>query len=278
MNYRHLYHAGNFADVFKHIILVALLESLQKKENAFCFLETHAGAGSYDLTSSAAQKGKEFENGIFKLISEKNKPPLVETYLSIVRQNNPDSTDLRFYPGSPYFAKQLLRPQDRMILSELHKETFLSLKKYIPPNKQIALHHQDGYETLNAFLPPKERRGLVLIDPPYEQSDESTTTIKQLVNALQRFETGIYALWYPIKTRAQTDTFHRKIQSQISRPTLSAELSIFPEDTPTHLNGSGMLIVNPPWLLDNQLKIVLPWLLSKLNVSHGQYKLKFIVK
>jgi 23S rRNA (adenine2030-N6)-methyltransferase len=267
MNYRHIYHAGNFADAFKHIILISLLQSLQRKETGFCYLETHAGIGRYELTSSAAQKSKEFENGIKKIFNGANPPVLIQDYLASVKKLNPEET-LDLYPGSPYFAKQFLRPQDRMVLSELHPEDYQTLKNFFARDKQVAVHHQDGYQSLKAFLPPKERRGLILIDPPYEKPDELAALPGILAQTMKRFETGLYAVWFPIKTRAQLKYFYRQLEVKINKPMLLAELCIYSESVPTQLNGCGMLIVNPPWQFDQEVKLLLPWLWKTLSINN----------
>lgn len=273
MNYRHSYHAGSFADVFKHIILVALTQAFLRKNTPFCYLDTHAGAGYYDLSAEAAQKNKEFETGINKIISQQNMPELIKDYVACV-QKHPEKIKL-FYPGSPYVVKQLLRPQDRMILSELHPEEFQSLKKIFGHDKQVSVHLQDGYQSLKAFLPPKERRGFVLIDPPYEQKDEFEKLTSTLSQTIKRWDTGVYAIWYPIKNRSAVNRFLQHIKEKISRPTLIAELSIYPEDMLLSLIGTGMLIINPPWQLDQKLKEILPWLWQSLSVNHqGQFKIE----
>ncbi len=273
MNYRHLYHAGNFTDVFKHIVLVALIQSLLKKDNAFCFIDTHAGIGLYDLFSTEAQKTKEFLLGIEKIAQHANPPELIKAYLACVRTANKSSDTLQFYPGSPAIVDYFLRPQDRMVLTELHEADYLQLKKTFPHDKQIAIHHQDGYQGLKAFLPPKERRGLVLIDPPYEKPDELENLLSILPAAVKRWETGIFALWYPIKERLALERFLTSLKAKLTRPTCVTELSIYAENLPTHLNGSGMIIVNPPWQLDQTLKNNLPWLWEALS-PHKQGKIK----
>lgn len=273
MNYRHGYHAGNFSDVFKHIILIALIKSFLRKDSAFCFLDTHAGIGQYDLTAEAAQKTKEYETGIEKIFAAQSNNEIIQTYLDSVKSLNP-TEHLQLYPGSPYFVRQLLREQDRMILCELQEEEHITLKKFFHHDKQIAIHCQDAYQALKAFLPPKERRGLVLIDPPYEKHDEFDALLSALPQAVTRWETGVFALWYPIKERRATDRFLEKLRSKISRPTLTIELSVHPDNISTHLNGSGMFIVNTPWQLDQQVQEFLPWLWKLLSVDgKGRYHL-----
>lgn len=265
MNYRHAYHAGNFADVFKHVVLVALTQALLRKDTAFCYVDTHAGAGSYDLSSIAAQKTKEAALGIGKIIAQPNPPALVQDYLRCV---SPE-----IYPGSPLIVRQLLRAQDRMVLSELHPEELAQLRKVFRDDKLVAVHLQDGYQSLKAFLPPKERRGLVLIDPPYEKTDEFEQLAKTLPMAVERWETGVFALWYPLKNRAVVERFQRTMQDRIARPLLFAELSIYAEDSAMSLNGSGMMIINPPWKLAEELQDVLPWLWKVMSVEkQGRFR------
>lgn len=272
MNYRHLYHAGNFADVVKHLVVVGLISSLLRKETPFCFLDTHAGAGYYDLLSEPAKKNKEYLLGIMKIIAQENHPSLVKRYLSCIQKINSQLSQsrfasLRYYSGSPLLVRSLLRPQDRIIATELHPQEFQELKKSCGHDKQIFLHSMDGYHGLKAFLPPKERRGLVLIDPPYENPQEFKHILLALGPALKRWETGIFAIWYPIKEKATTQHFHHLLKEAIQRPLLAVELSIYPEDLPSHLNGCGMVIINPPWQFEQEMNKVMPWLWRKLSMS-----------
>jgi 23S rRNA (adenine2030-N6)-methyltransferase len=278
MNYRHSYHAGNFADVFKHIVLTALLEALLGKDKPFCFIDTHAGVGQYDLRGEPSQKSQEYVTGIEKVWHTYNAPALVNTYLDCVNKlNSADPEKLRYYPGSPMLAQHFMRPDDRMVLTELHADDYALLKQNFSRAKRTSVQHLDGYQALKAFLPPPERRGLVLIDPPYEQPDELMQMIATLCAALERWETGIYALWYPIKEYRATERFLLSIQQRITRPMLCAELSIFPENLATHLNGSGMLIINPPYQLETTLQPALKWLWETLSPDKkGRYGLKML--
>jgi 23S rRNA (adenine2030-N6)-methyltransferase len=278
MNYSHSYHAGNFADVFKHIVLLALIKSFLRKENGFCYLDTHAGAGSYDLFAESAQKTKEFESGITKLFHKEHPPQLIKQYLSCVQRINNRLTqsmisNLRYYPGSPTLAHYFLRPQDRMILIELHPQEAQLLKRSYTSDPRVSVHLKDGYQSLKAFLPPKERRGLILIDPPYERPHEFADIVTTLPIALKRFATGTYAIWYPIKDRASIDRFHHAVKEIVKQPIFVAELSIYQEVSPLHLNGSGMLIINPPWQFDRQVQDFLPWLWKNLSYQgQGQFR------
>lgn len=273
MNYSHSYHAGNFADVFKHAILVSLIQALQRKENAFCYIDTHAGAGLYDLSSLAASKGKEYASGISLVLKDKTLPGLIKTYIGCVQKMNPQP-GLRYYPGSPSIARSLLRPQDRAVLSELHPRVFQTLKDSFEHDKQVSAHLLDGYQSLKAFLPPKERRALILIDPPYEQPNELAHIAATLPMALKRFATGVYAIWYPIKDRPPIERFYQTLKDSIEQPMLAVEFSIYPETSAQHLNGCGMIIINPPWQLDDQIKSYLPQLWSTLSQKNlGQQRL-----
>ena len=271
MNYKHVYHAGGFADVTKHVILMALINAFKRKDTPFCYIDTHAGAGIYDLFSEFAGKTKEYEHGIEKVIAQDRPPLLIKHYLKDIHDINNKLTDakfssLRYYPGSPLIAKHIMRPQDRMVVCELHPEEYQSLRRSFGGDKQVAVHHTDGYLGLKAFLPPKERRGLVLIDPPYEDPDEFTRLVRTLPAALKRFETGTYAIWYPIKEKAHVERFYHALEEKISHPIFVIELSIFP-DLPSHLNGSGLAVINPPWQFDTSVQEVLPWLWKALTIN-----------
>jgi 23S rRNA (adenine2030-N6)-methyltransferase len=282
MNYGHSYHAGNFADVLKHYILVLLIKSLLRKENGFCFIDTHAGPGFYDLFAESAQKNKEYQLGIGKLFT-KNPHPNIKQYLAAVtrinsRLSQSQFSSLRYYPGSPMIVRHFLRPQDRMILSELLPSDYQRLKVNFARDTHVSTHLLDGYRGLKGFLPPKERRGLVLIDPPYERPNELQFIAGILPLALERFATGIFAVWYPIKDRPPIERFYRELKENIQKPMLAIELSIYSENSPLHLNGSGMLIINPPWQLEQEAKESLPGLWKNLSIQNqGQYRIHRLV-
>jgi len=272
MNYRHGYHAGSYTDVVKHVVLTALITSLAKKETPFCYIDTHAGRGYYDLYSNSAQKTNEFKGGIEKIIQAANPPSLIKTYLHCVHEVNNKLTQsgyssLRYYPGSPMIARMLARAHERIIACELHPEEYQALKTTFANDKQVAVHHQDGFQGLKAFLPPHERRGLVLIDPPYEDPDEFTRIAHALPAALKRWETGMYAIWYPIKEKYQVERFYKTLTTTIQKPILAIELTIYP-DLPNHLNGCGMVVINPPWQLDATLNDTLPWAWNALTINN----------
>jgi len=277
MNYRHSYHAGNFADVIKHVTLIALLSALQNKEKPLCYIDTHAGTGFYDLFSEQAKKTHEYTGGIEKVIQCERPPAVVKRYLDCVHEINNRLSDakfasLRYYPGSPLIARQLLRPHDNIIACELHPEEYQLLKNTFAGDKRVAVHHLDGFLGLKAFLPPAERRGLILIDPPYENPDEYTRIVHSLPFALKRFPTGIYAIWYPIKEKADTERFYNALNKNIPLPIFVMELTIYP-DLPQHLNGCGLAIINPPWQFEQTVDEFLPWLWKALTINdQGAYR------
>lgn len=255
MNYRHIYHAGNFADVFKHVILVQLLQSLARKDAGFAYLETHAGAGRYDLHAPPARKSGEYRTGIERVWGRATGGGLGD-YLAVVAVQNPDG-DLRCYPGSPRIARALLRAQDRMRLAEQLPEACAALKSEFAGDRQVSVTCGDGYAALKAWLPPRERRGLVLLDPSYESQDEWEHMRCALALARRRWAQGIYALWYPLKAGTPLGRFKAALVADGWRNILQAELMISPPDTPFRLNGCGMLIYNPPWQLDTRLPALL---------------------
>jgi 23S rRNA (adenine2030-N6)-methyltransferase len=281
MNYRHHYHAGNFADVLKHTVLIALIQELLKKPTPFCYLDTHAGAGTYDLYADIAEKNKEYSTGISKIIDQEQMPKLIRQYLHCIRHINNDLahsrfSSLRYYPGSPLIARYFLRPYDRLIACDLQPQEYQLLKQALANDKRCAVHHLDGYLSLKAMLPPREKRALILIDPPYENHDEFQRLLQALPIALQRFATGIYAIWYPLKERVVVERFLSTIKGKINKLCLNIELSIY-NDLPNHLNGCGMLIINPPWKFNQVVQTFLPYLWDVLNVGkQGAFKVHLL--
>ncbi len=264
LSYRHGFHAGNFADVFKHIILSLLVRAQLRKDKPFFYLDTHAGAGCYELGSAMAQKNREFAGGIARLWKLAEVPDAVRVYLEAVQAVNA-TPELHSYPGSPRITRHFLRPKDRMILCELHSKEAEHLQSEFHGDRQVATHNIDGYQGLRAFLPPVEKRGLILIDPAFELKDERARLLEAIIQAHKRFATGVYAIWYPIQDRQAVDWFHRQLVRSGIRNILAAELRIFDEDLPLRLNGTGMAIINPPWRLDEELKTLGPWLWSVLS-------------
>lgn len=276
LSYRHGFHAGNFADVFKHVLLVRLIQALRKKDKPFRVLDTHAGAGRYDLDSAPARKNREFADGIGRLWHRPAPNPELGDYLDRVRALNPDG-DLRWYPGSPRIARDLLRPNDRLVLTELHPSEFPLLKAEFSGDRQVAVHHADGYAALEAFLPPPERRGLVLLDPAYEFKGEFERLAEAVRRIHRRWATGMIAIWYPILDRQSSLRFQRILRESGIPAILCAELGLYPYEGPPGLHGCGMIVINPPWKLDETLNCLLPELLRQLRVGPtGQTRLEWL--
>ena len=270
MNYRHAFHAGNFADVLKHAILIDLLAALKEKPAAFCYVDTHAGRGSYDLRGQEAERTREYVDGVQRLLGATNLPPTLDAYVKLVRSFGADKAGaLVHYPGSPVIADSLMRVHDRGILCELHAEEAAALRSSLRGASRFAIHQRDGYSALNALLPPAQKRGLVLIDPPYEsQAGEYVHIQDALENALARWPNAIYAIWYPIKLREVIAPFHRWLcKNTGASDVLVAELLLHPDNSGLRLNGCGVAIVNPPWQFDQQVRKWLPRLSGLLTQS-----------
>ena len=272
MNYRHDFHAGGFADVIKHIVLVRMLAYLQEKPAAFRVIDTHAGAGVYDLTSDEARRGGESLTGIARIMqarfSEKTEP-LLKPYLDIIRAFNPQR-DLKAYPGSPLIARALLRPQDRLTACEVEPKARKRLIEALRRDTQARVVDLDGWTALPAFVPPNERRGLVLIDPSFEQKDEFERLAAGFSEAFAKWPTGSYLLWYPVKSRRATDGLARHVAAVAgaAKPLgkcLRLEFSVAPQAASPGLVSTGLLIVNPPWTLMGELKAILPELEKPLG-------------
>ncbi len=248
MNYRHAFHAGNFADVHKHVLLIGLLELLMRKETPLCVIDSHAGRGVYDLGQVAAQRSGEYREGIARLPEAKRtQHAWIRAYLQQVQKLRQGGPALS-YPGSPALIAARLRTQDRGLLIEREHEEAEALRAWARTQARLAVHERDAYEGIPALIPPQERRGLVLIDPPYEEEREDWKPVQELLlRAWQRWPTGVFALWYPIKHQVQTRRFLRQLTQRGLNKMLSCELCIRPADQTLGLNGSGMLIINPPW-------------------------------
>lgn len=242
MHYRHLYHAGNFADVFKHVLLVALLQALSRKDKPWCYLDTHAGAGCYDLDSGEAERTGEWRDGIGRLWSAVPKDPTLLRYLEAIRAINPSAELPRCYPGSPWLAAQLARPGDRLVVCERVPAVAKTLSEVL---LAAELHRRDGYEA-HALLPPREKRGLVLIDPPFERVDEFDAAAEFLQRAGARFAGGIYALWYPLKNRHAAGRCVRRLARDAGRPVLNLQIDNGARAA-GRMHACGLAVVNPPF-------------------------------
>jgi 23S rRNA (adenine2030-N6)-methyltransferase len=265
VKYRHSFHAGNFADIHKHVTLLALLASLKRKEKGFAYFETHAGRGAYDLshlTAEAAEGSGRFGTGQYRAQELQN-------FAALLAQFRAGRNQSRDYPGSPAIAAHELRSQDRGILSELIPTEARLLERELEVNPRLRVERADGFERLRAWLPPTERRGLILIDPPYEESGaDFERATSAIVDALQRFSTGVYAAWYPIKDEREVRAWHDTFARAVSAETLVSEMWLYPRDSKVALNGSGMLIVNPPYQLAERMAVWLPELQAQLDTGH----------
>lgn len=267
MNYRHIYHAGNFADVLKHAVLARLVAYMQGKDKAFRVLDTHAGIGLYDLSSEEAQKTGEWRDGIGRLLEEDlpaDIVPLLAPYLDAVKGLNPDG-GVQFYPGSPKLARLLFRPQDRLSAMELHPDDYETLHRLFDGDFQSRVTHLDGWLALGAHVPPKEKRGIVLVDPPFEIEGEYERLVDGLAKAYRRFPGGVYCLWYPLKKGAPIKDFHAALKDLGIPKMLCAELSVKSDRETTGLSGSGLIVVNPPYTLKDELGRLLPFLKERLR-------------
>jgi 23S rRNA (adenine2030-N6)-methyltransferase len=282
MNYRHAFHAGGFADVIKHIVLVRMLTYLQDKQAAFRVIDTHAGAGLYDLAGEEASRGGEWLTGIARIMQARfseTTMPLMKPYLDIVRAFNPQAP-LKAYPGSPLIARALLRPQDRLTACEVAPKARKLLIDALRRDTQARVVDLDGWTALPAFVPPKERRGLVLIDPPYEQKDEFERLAGGFAEAFAKWPTGSYLLWYPVKSRRATDDLARHVAQSVADGTppgkcLRLEFSVAPQMAGAGLTSAGLLMVNPPWTLMGELKTILPELEKPLGQGGaGRFRLE----
>jgi len=272
MNYRHAYHAGNHGDVLKHATLTAALGLLHDKPTPLFLLDTHAGIGAYDLTGVEAGKTDEFAGGIGAALAAD--VPAIRPYLDIVRGLNPGGL-LRLYPGSPAIMASLLRPGDRLVVSELHPDDVETLRRWAYDKAGVAVHQRDAYEALKAFLPPKENRGLIVVDPPYEAVDEFEQVAKAIVAGRRRWPGGRWMIWHPVKERTPVWRLEEALIAGGVGKMLSAELLVRPVDG-VSLAGSGLILINPPYGLEAWLAAALPQMQAALALAHGSHALRWL--
>lgn len=266
LSYRHSFHAGNHADVLKHIVLTLILSALKQKEKGFFYLDTHSGTGRYSLLSAEAEKTGEYIEGIARLWERDDLPEEVALYLNEIKKINKGK--LRFYAGSPLLAVNQLRPQDRALLTELHPNDFPLLRNEFSEHKNVQTKRENGFQQLKAALPPKEKRGLVLIDPPYELKEDYDLVVKAIQEGYKRFATGVYAIWYPVVLRQHVKRITRGLEATGIRKILQIELAVRPDSDQRGMTASGMIVINPPWQLEAQMKNILPYL-TKVLVPEG---------
>lgn len=262
LSYRHAFHAGNHADVLKHWVLLQCLQYMKQKDKPMLFLDTHAGAGMYSLAGQYAQKTGEYRQGIGRLWHCASAPETLSAYLAVVRDYNPD--ELAIYPGSTAIASKLLRTTDQLFAAELNPADRESLATCVPRRPGWRVLGEDGLRQLKALLPPASRRGLVLIDPPYEQAEEYARVIQALQQGLKRFATGTYLVWYPLLNSPQSRRFPGQLHTATAGPWLDVSLQVKAPGEGYGMYGSGMFVINPPYTLYQQLQQGLPWLLEQL--------------
>lgn len=277
MNYRHHFHAGNFADVMKHALLVGLIQALQKKEKGFLYLDTHAGRGSYDLESAAAGDSQarkpEWPDGIGRLGAVTEGPPMLAAYLALVREFDRQAGSLtttpRFYPGSPWIGRMLARPVDRVVLCEKHPDECNGLRAEFGGLARTEVREMDGYASLRAVLPPPERRALVLLDPPFEAQDEFGQLAAAMREGWRRFPSGVLVAWYPLTARARVEEFLAAVHALSPPPALACELAVAGEAARLKMGGCGLLVINPPWQFDAAARELLSFLAGALAQAPG---------
>lgn len=277
MNYRHAFHAGNHADVFKHLVLSRLIALMARKEQPFAYLDTHAGLGLYDLQGDQATRTGEWIEGIGRLWDADDLPALAADYMDVLRRMNRKEPGLRYYPGSPELARRLTRAQDRVLLNEKHPEDGQLLKDNMKGDRRVAVHLGEGWHVPRALLPVAEKRAVMLIDPPFEQLDEMKRCAVALKETISRMRQTVAAIWYPIKDQRLLKRFYQDLAETGAPKLLRVELYVHPLDTPASLNGSGLAIANPPWGLEEELRELMPYLAQKLGQTQGDWKMDWLI-
>lgn len=275
LSYRHAFHAGNFADVLKHLVQVEVLQYLQQKDKPIIYIDTHAGAGMYSLTSEHSTKTAEHLSGI-SAIKSLDWPELTN-YLTLINSINATHNQQMLYPGSPMIALQLLREQDKAALYELHPTDFKLLTENIPGDRRIKIYNDDGFKGLLSILPPTIKRGLILIDPPYEIKTDYQTVVSTLIKAYQKFATGTYALWYPVVERERINQIEEQLKNSGIRNIQLFELGLKPDTSERGMTSAGMIVINPPWTLANTLNTLLPKLAKHLGQGQGVWRSQVLV-
>jgi 23S rRNA (adenine2030-N6)-methyltransferase len=264
LSYLHGYHAGNHADVLKHTVLTALIARLVAKDRPLRYIETHAGAGGYDLRSAAARKNREHDTGVGRLWGTRDAPAAVARWLALVERYN-TGRDLKRYPGSPWFARESLRPIDKLFLHELHPAEHRNLVRATDGDRRVKVLREDGLVSCIGLVPPPDKRALLFIDPSYEIEDEHRQVIDAVGKVLKRFASTVVAVWYPVIERHWVERYERALRSALRAEIALYELCVTRVSPDRGLAGSGVLVVNPPWQLDDELRESLPWLAGRLG-------------
>jgi len=278
LSYRHSYHAGNYADVLKHTVLIHVLDYFKRKAKPFCYVDTHAGAGAYSLKSEQAEKNQEYLQGVAKIWQQANLPPVLSRYVEVITAAGFD-TSFTQYAGSPLIAKQLLRHQDYAFLYELHGADFQHLQALFAQQSQVQTHQQDGFKHCLGLMPPTQKRGLSLIDPSYEMKSDYDQVVDSLESMYQRFSSGTFMLWYPVVERHRINELERKLKASSLKNVQLFELGQS-EDTLEHgMTANGMIVVNPPWTLKDDMQPALVYLAEQLGLNgQGYYRFKQLIE
>jgi len=281
LSYRHAFHAGNFADVLKHSVLTLVLEYMTRKDKGFYYIDSHSGAGMYQLADEYAQKTGEYKDGIAKLIENDDLPEAIQPYIDLVKILNENSIDdngeITLYPGSPGIARQFTRRQDSVHLFELHPTDIEHLKEYSQRWNKSHVKQSDGYQGVLGLVPPPNRRGVVLIDPPYELKEDYIKAVRTIVNAYKKFATGTYILWYPVVKRELVEQMQSAFTKSDVRNVLQVEYCQKADTQEYGMTGTGLFIVNPPWQLTKQLEEILPYLIEKLGNQESNFILQQLI-
>jgi len=281
LSYRHAFHAGNFADVLKHSVLTLVLEYMVRKDKGFTYIDSHSGAAMYSLNDEYAQKTGEYKDGIAKILAVSNDedfPEALMPYVELLQKLNIENSELEIYPGSPGIAKQFMRRQDSAHLFELHPTDIQHLTEFCTRWNKSHVKQSDGYKGILGLIPPPSRRGVVLIDPPYELKEDYTKAVKTIVKAYRKFTSGTYILWYPVVTRERINAMEKDFSRSEVKNLLHVEFCLHPDSEEYGMTGTGLFIVNPPWQLESQLSGILPYLKAKLGEDQTTFTLKKLIE
>lgn len=280
LSYRHAFHAGNFADVLKHSVLTLVLEYMVRKDKGFTYIDSHSGAGMYSLKDEYAQKTAEYKDGIAKIIAaltDENFPEALTPYVELIQRLNTENSELEIYPGSPGVAKQLMRRQDSAHLFELHPSDIQHLTEFCTRWKKSHVKQSDGYQGVLGLVPPPSRRGVVLIDPPYELKEDYAKAVKTIVKAYKKFNSGTYILWYPVVTRERIHAMEKDFTRSEVKNLLQVEFCLQADSDEYGMTGTGLFIVNPPWQLKKQLEEILPFMKATLGQAQTSFTLQQLI-
>jgi 23S rRNA (adenine2030-N6)-methyltransferase len=281
LSYRHAFHAGNFADVLKHSVLTLVLEYMARKDKGFTYIDSHSGAGMYSLNDEYAQKTGEYKDGIAKIleaVDDENFPEALMPYIELLEKLNTENGELEIYPGSPGIAKQFMRRQDSAHLFELHPTDIQHLTEFCARWNKSHVKQSDGYQGILGLIPPPSRRGVILIDPPYELKEDYTKAVKTIVKAYKKFTSGTYILWYPVVTRERINAMEKDFSRSEVKNLLQVEFCLKDDSDQYGMTGTGLFIVNPPWQLESQLTEILPYLKTKLGEENTTFTLKKLIE